>query len=126
MGSIDVGEVHRAGGLIQSPGFEEDAGVGRSGGGAQNTVGILWCCRDSDSQAWNMGEERFEALRMLGAGSRSCALLGADNDRRSGSAAGNVADIGGLIDDLIERHEHEVAPHDFDDGLHAHQGRAHC
>ncbi len=125
MGSITSREVHSAGGLIQSPGFKEDAGIGGGGGGTQNAIGILWCCRYSDSQAWDMGEDRFETLRMLGARSGSRPLLGADNDGRSGSAACNVADVGGLIDDLIQCHQHEVAPHNFDDGLHAHQGRAH-
>ncbi len=71
-----------------------------------------------------MGEERFQALRMLGARTRRRALLGADNDGSTRPAAGDVAYVRGLVDDLVERHQHEVAPHDFHDRLHTHQSCA--
>src|SRR3546814_11424290 len=43
------------------------------------------------------------------------ALLGTDHQRGARPAVRHVADIGRLIDDLIECDEQEVAEHDFRD-----------
>src|ERR1700687_2434108 len=72
-----------------------------------------------------MGKERFEALGMLGTRTGRRALLRPDNNRRTRPAACDVANVSSLVDDLVESHQHEVAPHDFHDGFHPHQCRAH-
>ena len=65
-----------------------------------------------------MCEQRLEALRMLRARARRRSLLHPDDDRNAAFAAGDVANVRGLIDELVESDEHEVGPHDLDDWPH--------
>ena len=72
-----------------------------------------------DAQARNVRQECLEALRVLGAGARRHALLAADDERRRQLAARDVADVRRLVDELVERDEQEVRPHDLHDGAQA-------
>ena len=47
------------------------------------------------------------------------ALLGSDRHRARLGAVGDVADVRGLVDHLVERDEEEVGEHDLDDRPHA-------
>ena len=72
-----------------------------------------------------MREECFQALGVLGAGARGRSLLEADDHRGVQPGAVDKPDVGGLVDELVECDEQEVAPHDLDDRLHALHRRAH-
>src|SRR5690606_39676980 len=53
----------------------------------------------------------------------SAAALGADDHGHGYLAAGHVAHLGHLVDDLVHGHHREVDPHDLHDGSQAGHGR---
>ena len=62
-----------------------------------------------------MGEQRIEALRMLGGRAEARAIHGANDDGRHRLAAEHVAELGGLIEYLVEADAHEIDEHQVGD-----------
>ena len=61
---------------------------------------------------------------MLSGGAESGADHAANDDRRLGLAAEHVFELGGLVEDFIEAHAHEIDEHELGDGTHAAGRRA--
>ena len=66
---------------------------------------------------------RLEHLAVLGAEATACAGRGADDHRHSGLPTAHVADLAGVVADLVEAHGEEVHDHDLGDGPVAGDGR---
>ena len=62
-----------------------------------------------------MGEQRVEHLRMLGRGPVAPAAQRADHQRHLRLAAEHVAQLGALIQNLVETDAHEADEHHFGD-----------
>ena len=60
-----------------------------------------------------MGEDRIEALAVLGGGPEAGAVMRADHHGRRRLAAEHVAELGRLIEDLVETDAEEVHEHQF-------------
>ena len=76
-----VEELHLAFGLVKAAGFDHDRRVGILDRGSKHAVGVIGVRWHADSQPRNVGEQRFEALRVLCARPWSGALLGSDDER---------------------------------------------
>src|SRR5215212_9527372 len=71
-----------------------------------------------------MAVEALQGVRVLGGELDAAAVGAAYYQRHFHLAAGEVADLGGVLDDLVRRQEREVPGHHLDDGAHAHHGHA--
>ena len=69
-------------------------------------------------------EHRVEALAVLARCPKSGTVHGPDDERGDGLAAEHVAKLGGLIEDLVEAHAHEVDEHQLGNGPQASNRRA--
>jgi hypothetical protein len=78
----------------------------------------------SKGETRDVGENGLQALRMLCTGGTPGAELGPDGQRHADLAAGHVAELGRLVDDLLEADRDEVGVHDLDDRTHPGHGRA--
>ena len=58
-----------------------------------------------------MGEQRIQALAVLARGAEPGAVHGADHQGRARVAAEHVAELGGLVEDLIEADADEIDEH---------------
>jgi len=63
-------------------------------------------------------------MSVLGGELDPAAVGSPDHQRNLDLAAGEIADLRGVLDDLIDRQEREVHGHHLDDGPHAHHGHA--
>ena len=68
----------------------------------EQSLGVVGVGRTDDLEARNMGEDRRQHLRMLRGGAKAGAHHGANDDRRLGLAAEHVAELGRLIENLVE------------------------
>src|SRR5262245_18157896 len=84
-------------------------------GGAQQALCVARIRRRHHLQPRHMLEPGLEALRMMRAPAADRALLQADHQRNAELAAGNVAQLGGMVDQLAHRQGHEIDEHDLDD-----------
>ena len=71
--------------------------------------------RQHDLEARDVGEEGIEALRVLRRRAETGAVHGADDHRGHRLAAEHVAELGGLIEDLVETDAHEIDEHQVGD-----------
>src|SRR5689334_9276168 len=60
-----------------------------------------------------MGEDRIETLAVLGSGAEAGTVHSAYHERRHSLATKHVAELGCLIEDLIETDAHEIHEHQF-------------
>jgi len=81
----------------------------------EQALGVVRGARADDLEATNVREERRQRLQVL----RRCAKPGADHrpddDWGLGLASKHVAELGGLVEDLVEADAHEVDEHQFGD-----------
>ena len=75
-----------------------------------------------DGQPRNVGEQSFQALRVLGTRRTPGAELGADYEGHLGVSASHEPELRGLIHNLVEADTDEVEVHDLDDRLGAGHG----
>ena len=73
-----------------------------------------------------MREQRCQHLAVLGGGAKAGADHGADHNRRLGLAAKHVAELGRLVEDLVEANAHEVDEHQLGNRAHAAGRSADC
>ena len=64
-------------------------------------------------------EHRGEHLRVLGRRAQAGAVHGADHQRRGGLAAEHIAELGRLVEQLVEAAADKVDEHQFAHGAHA-------
>ena len=81
----------------------------------QETLGLIGVGRQHHLQPRDVGEHRVEALAVLRGGAEAGAVHGADHQRGHRLAAEHVAELGRLVEDLVEADPHEVDEHQFDD-----------
>ena len=91
--------------------LEQALGVGRRRG-------------HGDQQPGHVQEEGLEAVRVRGPELVAGALGHAHDERDADLAAEHVADVSGVVDDLVERQQREVDRHELDDGAQPGHGRA--
>jgi hypothetical protein len=104
--------------------FEEDHGIVVADGLDQQSLGLVGGGRDDDLQAGNMGEYGVQTLAVLAGGAEAGAVHGAYHQRRGRLAAEHVAELGRLIEDLVEADAHEVHEHQFGHGAQTGRRRA--
>src|SRR5216684_6225951 len=103
--------------------LEENHGVVLTDTRLQQPLRISRCGRNHDAQPGAMQEIGFEALAMLCTELMACALRCAYNHRHLGVAAEHVMNLGGVVDDLIDREQAEIDRHQLDNWLEpAHRG----
>src|SRR5229473_5003767 len=103
--------------------LEENHGVVLTDTRLQQPLSISRCGRNHDAQPGAMQEISFEALAMLCTELMARALRCAYNHRHLGVAAEHVMNLGGVVDDLIDREQTKVDCHQFDDRLEStHRG----
>ena len=88
----------------------------------QQALGVIGVGRHHDLQAGHHGEQRMQGLAVLRAAAQARADRGADHHRGLGLAAEHVAELGGLVVDLVEADADEVDEHDL--GHRPHAGHA--
>ena len=62
-----------------------------------------------------MGENGIQTLRMLRGSAETGAVHGAHDQRRHRLASKHVAELGGLVENLIETNSHEIDEHQLHD-----------
>ena len=82
--------------------------------GLQQALGVGGCRGHGDEQAGDVQEHRLQAVRVGRAELVAGALGHADHQRHGHLAAEHVADVGGVVDDLVEREQREVDRHQLD------------
>jgi len=86
---------------------------------ASRVAAFLW-----DDEAWDAGVNRLHAVGVGGAELVGDAVTAAEDDRDLVLAARHVADVGGVVDDLVDADPGEAPGHELDDGSQAHAGSA--
>src|SRR5712691_7642373 len=103
--------------------LEENYGVFLTDTRLQQPLRISRCGRNHDAQSGAMQEISFEALTMLCTKLMARALRCAYNHRHLGVAAEHVMNLGGVVDDLIDREQAKIDRHQLDNRLEpAHRG----
>ncbi len=87
--------------LVADRGLQQALGVGGGGGGG-------------DEQPGHVHEERLQAVGVRGPQLVARALGHAHHQRHAGLPAEHVVDVGGVVDDLVEREQREVDRHQLD------------
>ncbi|MOA40297.1 hypothetical protein D3C78_1621580 [compost metagenome] len=80
----------------------------------QKSFGIVGVGRHDYLESWNRTEQTVNDLRMLRGSTTPCAN-GHANDQRGFGASEHVAELGRLIEDLVEADADKVAKHDLGD-----------
>ena len=119
-----VGRRLRALHAVEQPVLDEHHRVRVLDGGPQQAVGVGRRRRHHDGQPGDVGEQGFEALRVLAARRAPGAELGAHGERHLGGAAGHERQLGGLVQQLVEADAEEVEVHHLDDRAHPGHGGA--
>src|SRR5216683_1686009 len=103
--------------------LEENRGVVLTDTRLQQPLRISRCGRNHDAQSGAMQEIGFEALAMLCTELMARALRCAYDHRHLGMAAEHVMNLGGVVDNLIDREQAEIDRHQLDNRLEpAHRG----
>src|SRR6266436_2760912 len=103
--------------------LEENHGVVLTDTRLQQPLRISRCGRNHNAQSGAMQKISFEALAMLCTELMARALRCAYNHRHLGVATEHVMNLGGVVDDLIDREQTKVDRHQLDDRLEpAHRG----
>src|SRR5260370_11523363 len=103
--------------------LEENHGVFLTDTRLQQPLRMSRCGRNHDAQSGAMQEIGFKALAMLCTELMARALRCAYNHRHLGVAAEHVMNLGGVVDDLIDREQAEIDRHQLDNWLEcAHRG----
>ena len=105
--------------------LEDDDGVVIADGLLHQTLRVIRGGRADDLQAGAVDEVALEGLGMLRAAVRRAAGSAHDHGHMH-LAAGHVAHLGGLVDELIHHAEQEVAVLQVGHGAHAVHGGAHA
>ena len=96
--------------------LDEDHGVVVADGRLQQALGVGRRRGHGDEQAGHVQEEGLEAVRVRRAELVAGALGHAHDERDADLAAEHVADVRGVVDDLVEREQREVDRHELDHG----------
>lgn len=105
--------------------FEEDHRVVVADRLDQHALGVIGRGRAHHLQARDVRPHRGEHLRMLGRGTQAGAVHGAHHQRRGGLAAEHVAELSGLVEQLVEAAADKVDEHQLAHRAHAPGGGAH-
>src|SRR5580693_433792 len=81
----------------------------------QQALGVIGIGRHDAFEPRHRGEDVVEALRVLRRGAAPGADHCADDERRLGLAAEHVAELGRLIEDLVEADAEKIAEHQLGD-----------
>ncbi len=106
--------------------LDEDHRVVVADGRLEQTLGVCGVRRHGDQQAGHVEVECLEAVRVRRAELVAGALGHTDDQRHADLAAEHVVDVGGRVDDLVEREQGEVDRHQLDHRAQADHGRAHA
>src|SRR5215203_2069538 len=109
---------------VQGAGLQEDHGVGVPYSRNHHALDIVRGDGRHDFQARKVAVEALQRMCVLGRELDATAVGATDHERHFDLAAGEVADLGSVLDDLVRRQEREVPGHHLDDGTHAHHGHA--
>src|SRR3954454_12233929 len=90
----------------------------------QEALGVVRVRRHDDLQPGDVGEDRIQRLRVLRRRADARAVHRSDDHRRHGLAAEHVAELRGLVEDLVQADAHEVDEHELRDRAQARGGRA--
>ena len=92
----------------------------------EQPVGVGRRRRHDHREPGDVGEEGFEALRVLAARRATGPELGADGERHLGGATGHERELGRLVEQLVEAHAEEVEVHHLDHRAHPGHRRPHA
>ena len=106
--------------------LDEDHGVLVADRRLQQALRIGWGGGNRDEQAWHVHKDRLQAVRVGGPQLVTGALRHAHHQRHARLSAKHVVDVGGVVDDLIEREQREVDRHQLHHGPQAHHRSAHA
>ena len=133
-GPLDVGHAdrdrvalvgHRAPLHEQRGALHEHAGIVVLDARQQQALGVVGRGRDHHLQAGRVHEDGFERLAVLGADRRATDHRHAHGHRHGRPAARHVAELGGVVGELVEAHADEVHEHDLGHRPHAGHRRTH-
>ncbi len=110
--------------VVEREALEEEHGIVVADRRLQQPARVGGRGRGDDLQAGHVREPGVEALRVLGRELRAAAARRADDQRAARLAAEHVADLGRVVDDLVEGVEREVHGHDLHDRPRAGHRRA--
>src|SRR5712691_379776 len=123
-GSRVVAIRHHAADVVEAHRLEEHHRVVGADGRLQHPLRIFRCRRRDDQQARNEPVQHLEAVRVLRRKLMAGAARHADDQRHLRLAAEHVADLCGVVDDLVVRDQGEVDGHHLDDRSQAEHRRA--
>ncbi len=95
-------------------------------GGLEQALGVVGGGRDDDLHAGMMREDVFGRERVGGADIGPAVRRAADHDRAVDQAARHVAEVGRVVEDLVEGDGVERPEHQFHDRAQAEHGCAHA
>ena len=114
---------HLARVIVKQRIFEDQHRIGVFKCRSKHAGSILDRCRRQHPDAGNMGVPSLKAVRVLGCQLPPTAGRHADDHRHMELPARHVPDSGGIVHDLVERQQREIAGHDLHDREHpAHRG----
>ena len=110
-------------GAVELPVLDEHDGVRVADRGAQQAVGVRRGRRHDHGKPRDVGQERLQALGVLAARGPAAAELRPDRQRHARLPAGHEAQLGSLVENLVEADAKEIEVHELHDRPHArHRG----
>ena len=104
--------------------FDEEDRVLATDARLEKPLGVVRRGGTDDEDARHVHEPRLEALRVMRGDAAPRAALGPEDHRHGGLSAEHVAELRGLVADLVHGDGHEVHVHDLGHGPVAAHGRA--
>ena len=104
--------------------LDEDHRVVRADGAFEQALGVAGRGGQHDGEAGYLRVPGFQPVRVRGRQAAGHPRAAAEDDGNGELAAAHVAHVGGVVHDLVDRHQAEAERHEFDDRPQAGHGRA--
>ncbi len=115
---------HFTGLAVEQGVFEEDDGVVVANSGLHEALGVVGVGRDDDFDAGVVSCDAFGGVRVRGTDVGAAVGGAAEHDGAVDETAGHVADVSGVVENLVERDGVEAEEHQLHDGADAEHGGA--